>query len=321
MFRLAAAFLLVASSALAQVPLPSWNDTQTRTAILDFVESTTDPKAGTFVQPQDRVAVFDNDGTLWAEQPVYFQFLFALDRAKALAAADPAWAKTPALKAAAAGDVKTLLEGGEAALTEVVFATHSGMTVEEFTREAGEWVRTAQHPTRHRTYIDMTYQPMRELLDYLRENGFTTYIVSGGGVDFMRGFTDEAYGVPSPNVVGSLGKATYQIVDGKPQVTKDPGIAFIDDKEGKPIGIMRSVGQRPIFAAGNSDGDYQMLDWTTAGDGPRFGIIVHHTDAAREWAYDRDSKVGRLDKALTDAPAKGWVVIDMAKDWKTVFAD
>ncbi len=320
MLRFIFVLLLAATPLRAEVALPSWNDTPARTAILDFVDATTDPKAATFVEPKDRIAVFDNDGTLWAEQPVYFQFLFALDRARALAAADPEWAKTPALKAAATGDVKALMAGGEAALIEVVGATHSGMTVEEFTREAGEWVRTAKHPTKDRPYIDMTYLPMVELLDYLRLNGFSTYIVSGGGVDFMRGFTDEAYGVPPPNVVGSLGKATYQIVDGKPQVIKDPAIAFIDDKEGKPIGIMRSIGQRPIFAAGNSDGDYQMLDWTTSADGPRFGMIVHHTDAKREWAYDRDSMVGRLDKALTDAPAKGWLVVDMAKDWSTVFA-
>lgn len=320
MLRFIFVLLLAATPLRAEVALPSWNDTPARTAILDFVDATTDPKAATFVEPKDRIAVFDNDGTLWAEQPVYFQFLFALDRARALAAADPEWAKTPALKAAATGDVKALMAGGEAALIEVVGATHSGMTVEEFTREAGEWVRTAKHPTKDKPYIDMTYLPMVELLDYLRLNGFSTYIVSGGGVDFMRGFTDEAYGVPPPNVVGSLGKATYQIVDGMPQVIKDPAIAFIDDKEGKPIGIMRSIGQRPIFAAGNSDGDYQMLDWTTSADGPRFGMIVHHTDAKREWAYDRDSMVGRLDKALTDAPAKGWLVVDMAKDWSTVFA-
>jgi hypothetical protein len=320
MVRFLIALLFMALPAWAQTePLPSWNDTPARQAILDFVEATTDPKAATFVQPSDRIAVFDNDGTLWAEQPIYFQFLFAMDEAKARAAADLEWAATPVLEAAATGDVKKVLSGGEAALVEVVTATHSGLTVEEFTARVHDWLTTARNPKTGQLLTGMTYQPMIELLDYLRDNEFQTWIVSGGGVDFMRAFTEEAYGIPPQQVIGSLGKISLQTIDGKPQVMKDPAIAFIDDKEGKPLGIERSIGKRPIFVAGNSDGDLAMLQWSTAGDGPRFGMIVHHTDAAREFAYDRDSPIGRLDKALDAAPAAGWTVVDMARDWAQVF--
>jgi phosphoglycolate phosphatase-like HAD superfamily hydrolase len=319
MLRLIAALLLAATPLRAEVDLPSWKDTPARSAILDFVEITTDPKAATFIPPQDRIAVFDNDGTLWAEQPVYFQFFFAIDQARRKAAADPAWASTPALQAAAAGDIKGVVAGGEAALIEVVTATHSGMSVEDFTASVADWLATAKHPTTNLRFDQMTYQPMVELLDYLRDNEFQTYIVSGGGVDFMRAFTQSAYGIPPEQVIGSLGKASLQIIDGKPQVMKDPAIAFIDDKEGKPIGIERNIGKRPVFVAGNSDGDLAMLQWATAGDGPRFGMIVHHTDAVREFAYDRDSHIGQLDKALDAAPAAGWTVVDMAKDWETIY--
>jgi hypothetical protein len=314
-----AALIAAAPVAAWAEPLASWNDTPAKAAIVEFVEATIDDKAGTFVPVADRVAVFDNDGTLWAEQPMYFQFFFALDRARQLAAADPAWAATPVLKAAAAGDIKAVLAGGEASLLEVVTATHSNMTVEDFTAEAAEWIKTAKNPATDMLFTDMTYQPMVELLDYLRSNDYQTYIVSGGGVDFMRAFAEEAYGIPPQNVIGSLGKSSFQMVDGKPQVVKDPGIAFIDDKAGKPVGIERNIGKRPIFTAGNSDGDFEMLQWTTAGDGPRMGIIVHHTDAVREFAYDRDSHIGKLDKALDAAPAEGWVVVDMAKDWDTIY--
>jgi hypothetical protein len=318
--RIVAVLSLLSLPVWAQTtPLPSWNDTATKTAIVDFIDATTDPKAATFVPVADRVAVFDNDGTLWSEQPVYFQFMFALDRARELAAADPAWASTPILKAAAAGDMKTIMAGGEAALLEIVGATHSGISVEDFTASVAKWIATAKHPVTGLRYDQMTYQPMIELLDYLRANEYQTYIVSGGGIDFMRAFTEDAYGVPPQNVIGSLGKATYQIVDGKPQVMKDAGIAFIDDKEGKPIGIERNIGKRPIFAAGNSDGDYQMLQWTTAGDGPRMGILIHHTDAEREFAYDHPSAVGQLEKGLADAPAEGWIVVDMKNDWSRVW--
>lgn len=295
--------------------LPSWQDGAARSAIVDFVTASADPASEGFIPPEDRIAVFDNDGTLWSEQPVYFQFLFAIDRAKELAAADAAWASTEALKAAGAGDIKGVVAGGEKAMLEVVSATHSGMTLEAFTEQAGDWVRTAQHPTAQRPYIGMTYQPMIEVLDLLRANDYDVYIVSGGGVDFMRGFSEEAYGIPVQNVIGSLGKATFQEVDGVWQVMKDPGVAFIDDKEGKPVGIARNIGKRPVFVAGNSDGDLQMLQWASAGTGPRFGMIVHHTDAKREWAYDRKSPIGTLDKALDAAPAAGWLVVDMANDW------
>lgn len=313
-------FALIASPLWAQdVLLPSWNNTSHKAEIIAFVSKTVDPASPDFVPVPDRVAVFDNDGTLWSEQPVYFQFMFALDMAKAKAAADPAWAATPILRAAAAGDMTTILAGGEAALLEIVNATHSGMTVEDFTAEAATWIATARHPLTGLKYTGMTYQPMVELLDYLRANEYQTYIVSGGGVDFMRAFTDSAYGIPTQNVIGSLGNASVQMVDGKPQVMKDPGIAFIDDKDGKPIGIERAIGKRPIFTAGNSDGDLAMLQWTSAGDGPRFGMIVHHTDAAREYAYDRNSHIGRLDKALDEAPAAGWTVVDMKADWAKVW--
>ncbi len=320
MRRLMFAFILTVLPVCALAdPLPSWNEGSTKAAILDFVDITTDPKAATFVAERDRIAVFDNDGNLWAEQPIYFQFLFAIDRAKALGATDPAWASTPALKAAASGDIKAVLAGGEAALIEVVSATHSGLTTDAFTAEVAAWMATARHPVTGKRYNQMIYQPMLELLDLLRANGYRTYIVSGGGVDFMRAFTEAAYGIPPEQVIGSLGKASFQIIDGVPQVMKDPGIAFIDDKGGKPVGIARHIGKRPVFASGNSDGDLAMLQWTTAGEGPRFGLILHHTDAAREYAYDRDSDVGRLDAALDAAPAEGWTVIDMARDWATIW--
>jgi len=320
MLRLAAALLVAATPLWAQGdPLPSWNDGPAKAAILDFVTASTDPAGPGFVPEVERIAVFDNDGALWSEQPVYFQFLFAIDRAKALAAADPDWATTPALQAAAAGDVAGILAGGRAALIEVVTATHSGLSVEAFTAEAAAWLATATHPGTGRRYRDMVYQPMLELLDHLRASGFVTYIVSGGGVDFVRAFAEDAYGIPPQNVIGSLGEASFAVVDGVPQVMKDPGIAFIDDGPGKPIGIMRHVGRRPVLAVGNSDGDLAMLQWVTAGEGPRLGLIVHHTDAEREWAYDRESPVGKLDAALDAAPAAGWIVVDMARDWARVY--
>jgi phosphoglycolate phosphatase-like HAD superfamily hydrolase len=308
------------ASALA-ADLPSWNDGPAKAAIVEFVEGVATEGSDSFVPARDRIAVFDNDGTLWSEQPVYFQFLFALDRAKQLSAADPAWASTPALQAAASGDMKSIMAGGEAALVEIVNATHSGMAVEDFTAEVADWIAEARHPTAGRLYTDMVFQPMLELLDYLRAKDFEVYIVSGGGVDFMRAFAEEAYGVPPENVIGSLGKAEFTIVDGVPQVLKDPTIAFIDDKEGKPLAIVRHIGRRPIFVAGNSDGDLAMAQWSTAGDGPRFALFVHHTDAEREFAYDRMSAVGKLDQALDEATAGGWTVVDMARDWATVWPE
>jgi phosphoglycolate phosphatase-like HAD superfamily hydrolase len=313
--------LLAPFAVRAADPLPSWAEGPAKAAVLGFVAATVDPASPQFVAPRDRIAVFDNDGTLWAEQPVYVQFLFAMDRAKALAAADPAWAATPALKAAAAGDLKGALAGGEEALLEIVTATHSGMTVEAFTAEARAWLADARHPATGRRHLDMTYQPMLELLDHLRASGYAIWIVSGGGVDFMRAFAEESYGAPPWSVIGSLGAARFEIVDGVPQVTKDPAIAFIDDKGGKPVAIARAIGRRPVFVAGNSDGDLAMAQWATSGEGARFALFVRHTDAAREWAYDRDSAVGRLDRALDAAAANGWTVVDMARDWTRIWPD
>jgi phosphoglycolate phosphatase-like HAD superfamily hydrolase len=319
---IAAAVMLAATPLSLQAaddPLPSWAAGPARDAIVAFVEAAVDPASSGFVATEDRVAVFDNDGTLWAEQPMYFQFLFALDRAKALAAADPAFAATPALKAAAAGDIKGVLAGGEAALVEVVGATHSGQTIAAFDAEVRDWLATTRHPATGLPYTAMTYEPMLDLLGYLRANGFATYIVSGGGVDFMRAFADEAYGIPPENVIGSMGDVRFELDGDGAELVKAPGIAFIDDKEGKPVAIARHIGRRPVFVAGNSDGDLAMAQWSAAGDGPRFVLFVHHTDSEREWAYDRDSHVGRLDKALDEASRRGWTVVDMATDWTTVF--
>jgi phosphoserine phosphatase len=320
MFRFAIAFMLGAVPAFAaDDPLPSWNDGDTKTAILDFVSATTEPASPDFVAVEDRIAVFDNDGNLWAEQPAYFQLFFALDRAKELAAADPAFASTPVLKAAAAGDLKGVMEGGEKGLLELVGATHSGVTVDEFVAASARWLNVAKHPTTGMRYKDMAYQPMLELLAYLRSKDFTTYIVSGGGIDFIRAYSAETYGIPPEQVIGSQGAARFEVVDGIPSVIKDPDLFFIDDKGGKPVGISRHIGRRPIFASGNSDGDLAMLEWTKAGSGKRFGLLLHHTDAEREFAYDRESHIGRLNDALDAAPARGFVVIDMARDWNRIW--
>ncbi len=322
MIRVAAALSLAVLAAPAFAgPLPSWNDGESKAAILDFIGASADPDAEGYVPPEDRIAAFDNDGTLWAEQPVYFQFLFALDRARALAAADPDWANTPTLAAAAAGDVEAVLAGGEHALLEIVTATHSGMPVEVFTGLVAEWFASARHPTTGKPITEMVYQPMLELLDHLRAHDYDVYIVSGGGADFMRAFAEEVYGVPPQNVIGSQGEVRFEIVDGVAEVVKDPGIAFIDDKGGKPVGISRHIGKRPVFVAGNSDGDLAMAQWAAAGEGPRFVLFVHHTDAEREWAYDRESMIGRLDAALDAAAAEGWTVIDMARDWARVWPE
>ena len=316
---LAAALALGAAGAASADPLPSWNDTDARTAIIDFVDGVTDPSSDSYVTPDARIAVFDNDGTLWAERPFYFQVLFAMDRAKALAAADPDWATTGVLQAAADGDIGQVLGGGEEALLEVVSATHSGMDVETFKDEVREWLGTARHPETGLGYDEMVYQPMLELLSYLRDSDFSTYIVSGGGIDFMRAFAEKTYGIPPEQVIGSMGNSSFEIVDGVPQVIKQPGVAFVDDKGGKPVGIMRDIGRKPIFVGGNSDGDMAMLQWATAGEGPRFGLIVHHTDAEREWAYDREGPVGTLDEALDLAPGAGWLLVDMAEDWSAIY--
>jgi hypothetical protein len=300
-------------------PLPAWNDGPAKQAIMRFVAEATHEGAPTFVPPADRFAVFDNDGTLWAEQPVYFQLAFALDRVKALAAQHPEWTTKEPFKSILAGDLKAALAGGEAGIVELVTATHAGMTTDEFSRIVTEWLATARDPRFHRPYTQLIYQPMRELLAYLRAQRFKTYIVSGGGVDFMRVWAEKAYGIPPEQVIGSTIGLHYEVRDGAPVIVREPKIEFIDDGPGKPVGITRFIGRRPIFAFGNSDGDLQMLQWTAGGGAPRFAGIVHHTDADREWAYDRQSPVGRLDKALDEATAKGWTVVDMRRDWNRVF--
>lgn len=317
-----AATLSLAMPALAD-PLPSWNATQTKTRIIDFVESVTDPEADTYVTPADRIAVFDNDGTLWAEQPLYFQALYALDILREKAADDPSILTSDVLVAANAGDMDTVMAAGLEGLLEVLNVSHGGgITPEEFSASAEEWLMTATHPTSGLAFADMTYQPMLELLRYLRDEQFTTWIVSGGGIDFIRAFAEDAYGIPPWQVVGTEGNTSYAVTEeGIPTISKDGGVSFVDDKEGKPVGIMRHIGKRPILAAGNSDGDFQMLEWTTAGEGPRLGLIVHHTDAEREFAYDRESHVGQLDRGLDEAGSRGWLLVDMAADWARVWPE
>ncbi|MEM7172845.1 MAG: HAD family hydrolase [Pseudomonadota bacterium] len=315
---LATAVLAISATAWAD-PLPSWRDGEVKSRLIAFVEAVSDPTSGRFVAPSERVAVFDNDGTLWAEQPVYFQLFFAADQLKAMAENDPSILTSDALKAAAAGDLKAALAGGEEALLEIVTVSHSNTTVSAFIEAAREWLATARHPETDMAFSDMVYQPMLELLRYLRDEGFDTYIVSGGGVHFMRAFTDKVYGIPPEQVIGSMVETSYGTVDGQPAIVKEPAIAFINDKGGKPVAIDRVIGRRPLLAVGNSDGDFAMLEWTTAGSGPRLAAIVHHTDAEREWAYDRDSHVGRLDRGLSEAGERGWLLIDMANDWLTVY--
>lgn len=316
---LVALLLVVPASAQESDPLPSWNDGPTKEAIVAFVEKVTDEGGADYVPPADRIATFDNDGNLWAEKPVYFQLLFAIDRVKALAPEHPEWKDKQPFKAAIEGDMETLAKSGHEGIGELVMASHAGMSTQQFQQIVSDWLTTAEHPRFKRKYTDLVYQPMLELLSYLRNNGFTTYIVSGGGIEFVRNFSEEKYGIPPAQVVGSSIKTKYEVIDGEPTLMRLAEMNFINDKEGKPIGINQHIAQRPIFASGNSDGDYQMLEWTTAGEGPSFGLILHHTDPEREYAYDRNSSVGRLDKALADAPAKGWVVIDMKNDWSRVF--
>jgi haloacid dehalogenase-like hydrolase len=299
--------------------LPSWNDGKAKQSIMDFVAKVTKEGSPDFVPPAERITTFDNDRTLWAEQPLYFQFLFAIDRVKALAPQHPEWKDKEPFKFLLAGDLKSALAGGEHALLEIVAATHANLTTEEFERVVKDWITTAKHPKTGRLYTEMAYQPMLELLAYLRANGFKTFIVSGGGIEFMRAFAEKVYGIPPEQVIGSTGKLKFELRDGKPVLVKLPEINFIDDKAGKPIGIQMHIGRRPIAAFGNSDGDLQMLQWTAAGSGPRFCLFVHHTDPEREWAYDRESSIGRLDKGLEEARAKGWTVVSIKGDWRHVF--
>jgi phosphoglycolate phosphatase-like HAD superfamily hydrolase len=315
--------MLLPAPAMAQTavtdPLPSWNDTATKKAIVTFVERVTKQGSPDLVPPDERIATFDNDGTLWAEQPMYFQLAFALDRVKALAPLHPEWKDKEPFASLLKGDLKAALGGGEAAIFQIVTVTHSGMTTVEFEQIVRDWIATARHPVTKRPYTEMVYQPMLELLAYLRGNGFKTFIVSGGGIDFMRVFADRIYGIPPEQIVGSSGKLSFELRDGKPVLMKLPELNFNDDKVGKPVGIQMHIGRRPAAAFGNSDGDLQMLEWAKGGAGVRFALIVHHTDAEREWAYDRTSSIGRLDKALDTAEAMGWTVVDMKNDWKEIF--
>lgn len=301
-------------------PLPSWNDGRTRQAILDFVAKVTREGGPDFVKPAERIATFDNDGTLWAEQPVYFQLQFAFDEVKRLAAQNPDWKNKEPFRSVLNRDLKGLAASGEKGLLQIMAATHTGMTTDQFATAVTNWLASARHPTKQRPYNELVYQPQLELLAFLRANGFKTFIVSGGGVEFMRVFAEKAYGIPPEQVVGSSGVVTFRLgSDGKPELFKQSKVEFIDDGPGKPVGINRFIGRRPILAFGNSDGDLQMLQYTTAGPGARLALILHHTDAEREWAYDRASRIGKLDKALDEGKAKGWTIVDMQADWKTVF--
>jgi hypothetical protein len=316
---LAVAAALATRPAGAADPLPSWNDGPARRSIVAFVERVTREGGPDFVPAADRIAAFDNDGTLWSEQPYYFQVAFALDRIKALSVRHPEWRESPLFRPALDRDLKAILAGTVRDRLELIAASHAGMTSEEFDRIVADWLTTARHPRFDRPYTELVYQPMLELLVYLRTSGFKTYIVSGGGIEFMRPWAERVYGIPPEQVIGSAIRTQYELRDGRPVLVRLPEIEFIDDRAGKPVGIQRGIGRRPIAAFGNSDGDYEMLRWTTAGPGPRLGLIVHHTDAAREWAYDRESPVGRLARALDDAPRFGWVVADMKDDWKVVY--
>ena len=300
-------------------PLPSWNNGPAKQAILDFVTKATNASSKDFIPESDRIATFDNDGTLWVEQPIYTQFVFAIDRVKALAPQHPEWKTNEPFRSALAGDTKTVIAGGEKGLFALMMATHTGMTNEEFTKTVEGWIATARHPRFKRPYTECVYQPMLEVMAFLRANGFETYIVSGGGVDFMRPWTLKTYGVPPQQVIGSSVKTKFEERADGPVILRLPDVDFVDDGPGKPVGIDRFIGKRPVAAFGNSDGDLQMLEWTAAGHGPRLMLLVHHTDAEREYSYDRNSQVGKLDKALDEAMAKGWIVVDMKKDWKTIF--
>ncbi|WIM10517.1 HAD family hydrolase [Enhydrobacter sp.] len=313
-----AGWAVAGSDALAQInPLASWNDGAAKKAIVDFVQRTTTDGGADFVPPPERIAVFDNDGTLWTEQPVYFQFAFALDRVKQLAPQHPEWQSREPFKSVLTGNMAGLVASSEKGVLEVIAATHSGMTTAEFARTVTDWMANAGHPRFKRPYLDFVYQPMIELLAYLRSHGFKTFIVSGGGVAFMRPWTEKVYGIPPEQVVGSsdVVKFVMQQPD-KPVLMKEAKVEFIDDGPGKPVGINRFIGRQPIFAFGNSDGDQQMLEWTAAGGGLRFMGLVHHTDAVREYAYDRQSHIGKLDKAWDEAVRRKWTVVDMKADWR-----
>jgi phosphoglycolate phosphatase-like HAD superfamily hydrolase len=314
------AALLIWSGALCAQVLPSWNEGAAKAGIVTFVQAVTDKKSKDYVAPRDRIAVFDNDGTLWAEQPLYFQFVFMLEQVKAAAPKHPEWKDNPAFQALAAEDREALAKLGQKPILELMAHANSGMTVGEYDRTIREWLAKARHPKFKRPYTELVYKPMQELLGYLRANGFKTFIVSGGSVEFMRPWAEKAYGIPPEQIVGSQQEVTFEMRDGKPVLMRAPKFAFIDDGPGKPVGIYRHIGKRPIAAFGNSDGDLQMLQVTAAGEGRRLALIVHHDDAEREFAYDRQSHIGKLDKAWDEAKANNWIIVSMKSDWKRIFA-
>lgn len=318
---LAATLVAVVTIASAE-PLPSWADSVSKSSIVEFVARVTREGSADYIPARERIAVFDNDGTLWAEQPIYFQFAFALDRVKTLSSVHPQWRTTAPFKDVLAGNPEALAAGGKQGLLEVMAASHTGISTEDFNTIVGSWLATAKHPRFERPYTELAYQPMLELLDYLRSQSFKTFIVSGGGVEFMRVFAEHVYGIPPEQVIGSSTATRFVAVgtNGKPALMKEPQVEFIDDGPGKPSGINRFIGRRPLLAFGNSDGDLQMLQWTAGGDGPRFVALIHHTDSEREYAYDRQSHVGKLDKALDEAQRQQWLVIDMKRDWLRVFS-
>jgi hypothetical protein len=305
----------------AAVPLPSWNEGPAKTAIVDFVERTIRHGAPDFVPPAERIAVFDNDGTLWAEQPMYSQLAFALDRIRALAPQHPQWKTTQPFKAVLEGDLNAVMASGAAGLMQILAATHTGNTTEEFEQIVRAWIASARHPGTKRPYDQMIYQPMLDVLAYLRANGYKTFIVSGGGVEFMRPWVERVYGIPPEQIIGSRVKVKYELRAGGPILLRLPEIDFYDDKAGKPVGIHQIIGRRPTIAFGNSDGDFEMLEWTTSAKGARLGVIVHHTDAEREWAYDRDSRIGQLARGLDEGPRRGWIIVDMKSDWRTIYPE
>jgi phosphoglycolate phosphatase-like HAD superfamily hydrolase len=308
-----------ASLSKAENNLPSWNEVPAKQAIIDFVNKTTQLNSPDYVPVTERIAVFDNDGTLWSEQPLYFQALFCFDRIKALAQQHPEWETQEPFASVLRSDTASAMTGADRSLLEMVIATHANMTIDEFHQIVSEWIAKAKHPKTGRLYTEMVYQPMLELLDYLRANGYKTYIVSGGGLEFMRPWVEKTYGIPPEQVIGSSIKTQFEMRNNKPVLVRLPELNFINDKAGKPIGINQHIGRRPIAAFGNSDGDLQMLQWTTAGNGPRFALYVHHTDAKREWAYDRQSHIGKLDQGLDEAQQKGWTIVDMKQDWKIIY--
>jgi len=306
-------------AASAENALPSWQDGAAKQAIVAFVEDVTDEESKSFVPAAERIAVFDNDGTLWSEQPIYFQVAFMLDRLKAVAPEHPEWKDNPAYQALVARDEAQLAKLGMKPVLELLAVANSGMTTDEYGAALKTWLKTAVHPRFRRPYTDLVYKPMQELLAYLREHGFQTWIVSGGGIEFMRAWTEDAYGIPPQQVVGSIAETKFELQGGGPVLVREPNVAFVDDGAGKPVGIYRAIGRRPIAAFGNSDGDLQMLQYAAVGEGSRLAVLIHHDDMEREYAYDRDSRIGRLDKALDEAKARKWVVVSMKDDWKRIY--